>query len=172
MTKPTTQTVLKLLNKFSDNTWVAGSAAIAPHKADDIDVYFLSPNLPLLAQVATPFGSFSVPSHTTYPTSDAKILTIIDTEFEDHKVQLIWSGHTCIHALLASFDVSCHAWAINKLGQRVHHPDATLPGEPIKFICPNEKSQARLEEFTKRYQLEADQLWCGLIDDEDDDIPF
>jgi hypothetical protein len=152
--------------------WVAGSAAIIPEKADDIDIWTLKKsslkpeafNMDLWEEPLAPDGyspmvleGVTKRLQTTVPA--------IDGYTEAIKLQVMFTQHKTVFDLLETFDVSCHAWARNKAGFLVAHSKATLPGSPIVSLLPSsgcddpecscnehhKLTAQRIEEFSKRY---------------------
>lgn len=138
---PTRAQVLSTLKSINadDKVWVAGSAAIYPELASDIDIWIL-PKSHLKATDFAPEMWTDITSTHDYPNltiACSKRLELVVPEGiwgPALKVQVMFPQVKQIWELLDQFDVSCHAWARNKDGYLIAHPDATLPGSPIKWI--------------------------------------
>jgi hypothetical protein len=137
--------------------FVAGSAAIRPDKAEDIDVWvpkgsvFDPKKLPKdiwFARDSREDGySNVIPVRYKYESATW------DPAFS---VQIMWLGE-CLRPieLLNLFDVSCHAYALLADGTQVKAPWATRPGDPITVRegCRySDFTTDRIATFTARYQ--------------------
>jgi hypothetical protein len=81
------------------------------------------------------------------------------------KLQVMFVHDTIkdIYALLSMFDVSCHAWARNKEGFLVKHPQATLPGKPVVWLNKPSTSDIDVDYLcTKGTCVECDESWAEL----------
>lgn len=183
----TSEKVMSTLNGIAGTdpkVWIAGSAAICPQLAEDIDLWVMAKSalkpeafdlniwteMPLMGDEYTD----AIPNITkrlevTVPSLGAE---------PPLKVQVMFTQFKQPWQLLDYFDMSCHLYARNIEDILVVHKDATLPGSPIKLTgannsllakedgcpCPSCKvhdyHQQRIEEFTTRYaNTTRDMLW-------------
>lgn len=174
----TPEKVLEILKSTTSNSpaaWVAGSAAICPQLAEDIDIWLL--------------GRGAIPKPMDYSPNIWTDLPPIGDEYTDTlsgvlarkkatipaigpnpaiKVQIMWTNWSAITVGLDQFYASCHKWARDLKGHFVGGSGATFPGQPIKLKeypewngcdcpqCSKAKSaaayhQTRLADFTARY---------------------
>lgn len=152
--------VLQILNLFPPNKSYesficAGSAAIRPETANDVDIFTVG-----MSPVGAAYTLLDIMGlgwkmkDKGHYASNPIIDRIFETFIEGSMVQLIITqGIKTVNDLLNSFDCSCHAWAIDRDGFMTRHPKATLPGKPINFInvWDQNYSQMRKEKFEKRY---------------------
>lgn len=184
----TKEKVLKVLNDISSGdpaVWVAGSAAICPALADDIDVWALkgsrlkpkdfNPDVWVdLGPIAQTYGDV-LPG--IIARKEATLPGLAGGE--SIKIQVMLTDWIDIYYGLNYFDCSCHAWARGYDGRLAASKEATLPGKPIVAksyqtsycgnpnceVCAQLNAQAkwhteRVEEFLKRYaNTTPDMLW-------------
>lgn len=132
--------VKKALNALGpdDKVWVAGSAAICPALAEDIDIWILKKSNLLAEKFSSAIWNQVDP--TEYQSNVHGISSIREVHIEggkywpEQKIQVIHTTHKTIFDLLYSFDVSCHCFARNRHDYFVARPGATLPGQPIKIL--------------------------------------
>jgi hypothetical protein len=138
MTKQTVNEVLENVGLADPRVWVAGSAAIYPEKAEDIDLWVmknakLKPeafDAELWAEKPQP------PKESGYP-SNPQITKRLELQLPQVlgsaplKIQVMFTDFLGPMELLDTFDASCHAYARNAQGFLVVHPKATRPGSPI-----------------------------------------
>jgi hypothetical protein len=156
----TKETILKAINalKADKYVWVAGSAAICPALAEDIDIWVFPKSSVKYEQfdqnIWTPP---SAEQAANYPPSLAvhKLEVAVPSSdfWEGHKIQVMFvQPHIKnIKLLLDQFDCSCHRYARDKDGYLMAHPLATLPGAQITLFSQAEYSIKRKEDFTLRY---------------------
>lgn len=157
-----------------ERVWVAGSAAIIPEKADDIDVWVLKKSGlkpeafdgALWEPILTPEG-YPEKSIAGVTKRIQTVVPAVEGWTEAIKLQVMFTSWGNIFDLLETFDVSCHAWARRQDGFLVAHPKATLPGSPIvrlqgsltglcncddcKALAKTDLTETRIQEFTTRY---------------------
>lgn len=136
MTPTSVMTALKTLEP-DRKVWIAGSAAICPALASDIDIWVL-PKSTLKPEAFSPdiwteFGE----NYTSI--AHKSIQCIIPAQppyWPASRIQVMFvNEHIAnIYDLLETFDVSCHAYGRNKDGFLVVHPKATIPGKLINWI--------------------------------------
>lgn len=148
----TKEFVLSILNDINaDNrVWVAGSAAICPTLAGDVDIWISAKSKvkPELFDVNV-WPEFSVPEYGSLPVSKR-----IQGSHEGNKIQFMFLNEgASIWDLLSGFDMSCHAWARNRAGFFIGAPGATFPGQPITILNNDELviSNERKAKFKARY---------------------
>jgi hypothetical protein len=188
----TPEKVLKILNDISSgdpHVWVAGSAAICPALANDVDIWVLGASK-LKPKAFNPEVWASKPPLDFDPNyvdviqgittkREATIPSIAGSEAIT--IQVMFTTWADIYEGLKQFDCSCHVWARGWDGRLAATADSTLPGKPIKeltaykenyfeescscSVCSAYKTKRdwylqRVEEFTQRYANTApDLLW-------------
>lgn len=132
MTKEIVLTTLRNLNADA-RVWVAGSAAIVPDLAGDLDIWveatstlkYESFNLDLWEEKPQLYKSLPV---------DHKL----QVTFNNLKIQVMFlEKGVSIFDLLGKFDVSCHQFARNVNGVFIAGSQATFPGTPIHQLQPD-----------------------------------
>lgn len=165
-----------------DQVWVAGSAAICPALAQDIDIWSLAGSKLKPKQFNLDIWE-ELPVIDDYTDSIPGIISRFQTTMpallggEAIKVQVMLTSHKDIWNLLDYFDCSCHVYARNIYNCLSIDPEATLPGSPVKLLgnaeitlmeegctcatCTNQRYHlARQAKFTDRYaNVTPDQLW-------------
>jgi hypothetical protein len=144
----TRKRVLEVLTALEadDRVWVAGSAAIMPEKADDIDLWVMKKS-ELKAEVFEPSIwtdlqiAAEAPGYegSTIPGITKRLQCVvpgIEGFGDGFTIQIMFTSFKSPMDLLEHFDVSCHAWARNKDGFLVASPKATVPGSPIVRLKP------------------------------------
>lgn len=69
-------------------------------------------------------------------------------------IHLIGCVETDYHALLDTFDISTHRWAVTKSGVHLRGNDATTVFEPGRVLVPHRLTASRVEKLQDRYQIE------------------
>lgn len=156
---------LTTLDADRKHVWVAGSSAIYPEKADDIDIWvFPKSDLKVEAFNETLWEDFPAPSYgNSLPIKARRQATVPGGPWGDPvKIQVMFVENCKdIFYLLNCFDVSCHAWARNVEGYLVGHPKATFPGQPIHWI--NEPLQANTNYLCAEGSCGVcDKTWAAL----------
>lgn len=154
--------VIDILNwwPYDSQIVVAGSAAICPVAAGDVDVWFIGDRQVSLppAGLFEPLELNEVTLNTIYPPGASFRVVANGVGHEGVRIQLLKSSCRTVEGLLDTFDLSCHAFAINRNTERWHHPRATLPGLPMHALNVTDwdMTAARWAKFTQRYRsLEA-----------------
>jgi hypothetical protein len=180
ITRQKVREVLKAL-EVDEKVWVAGSAAIMPEKASDIDLWVMKKST-VKAEVFEPSiwtdigklpdGYEVIPGITKRLQCNVPGIEGFGDAFT---IQIMFTQFRQPWDLLEHFDVSCHAWARNKDGFLVASPKATVPGSPIvrlkskgnydwanacdcedckkfqKTLIEPDLTDKRIQEFTLRY---------------------
>lgn len=157
-----------VLSLFPSTAYIAGSAAVRPQQADDIDIFLtnipahegillpeqLNLEIKWLSAALKPGIISECAPVANYANSNN--MACYEGHYHDTLIHVILSIYPCIVEILDHFDVSCHAWAVNLEGKIEKAPWSTFPGWKIRQgpnIYPNALNTAkRIEEFTKRYQ--------------------
>jgi hypothetical protein len=135
----TRKRVLEVLTALEadERVWVAGSAAIMPEKASDIDLWVMKKS-DLKAEAFEPAVWNDIgllPGNYEVIPGITKRLQCnvpgIEGFGDGLTIQIMFTSFKQPWELLEHFDVSCHAWARNKEGILVASPKATVPGSPI-----------------------------------------
>lgn len=182
------QATLDLIRKMLppdvlSRAWIAGSAAIAPRQASDIDVWVLDtpdatalrehaqktwgglacwhagPSIPAVDDENA--GGFSGAGASEFARKGIALVGQATPGGQDQPIQVLTIGYKTIDELLASFDLSCHAWAVpvetvSHLANwhALHYAiGATLPSELPRVLmwATPASTYARLYNACQRY---------------------
>lgn len=137
MTKTDVLSALSGVGKMDPaNVWVAGSAAIIPALAEDIDIWVIDSKV-IKPKMFSPslWTHYELPTYGSIIPLTAKIGCVIPPLFpqmSELKIEVMFTqGLKSIFDLLVYFDAPCHAFARNLAGFFVAGLDATLPGVPM-----------------------------------------
>lgn len=161
---------LEMFPGSSPKVVVAGSAAICPEKAQDIDIWILGGHMPKSVEETDFFPIATDPPEpinlTSYATQLANQVCCAAT-FKAaaseggwlRKIQVFhfasWAAMN-VEKLLGQFDLSCHAWAWSPGAGYQGLPQSTLPMlEPVEFLHPEQPpspyQEARRWKMIARY---------------------
>jgi hypothetical protein len=153
-----------------DNLWCAGSAAIIPRMARDIDLWYVNQTKP--ANVLDLYRH--IPQDGNYlPWSEFDYIQYVNSQDIAHfvgavkmfytrpygiderihcPIHIFWTTFPTIEELVGRFDLSIHAGAVNPKGQVYLHPQFTGYSSRIRILRDDgEATMRRLYAFTKRY---------------------
>ena len=143
MTRDTVMGTLRSIAGEHDKVWVAGSAAICPDLAGDIDLWVmrksgLKPEM-FNKDIWADIGQEQFQNYNSaIPGITARLETTLPAvgDVAPLKIQIMFTDHPTIWDLMDYFDCSCHLYARDKDGCLAVDPEATLPGSPVRLVGP------------------------------------
>jgi len=177
-------TQLQRLFAGQPDCWIAGSYAVDPHQAGDIDLWLI--NRPItadaIAHSLTPFIMEGIPLTTSdVPQYEGvrdfnRVATwygrgstyyFENDAHRDLDVQIMITQHATVNELLAGFDLSCHqqAFSLHDPDHVVRSDEFTGTGKPIiitRFTTPY-STMRRYFKYQERYKLKVDWQSIGRV---------